>query len=61
MTVEIRDNLMLDCGDILLLKDMMHLVFTTDRDNYGSWKQNCINYVVGCNGHIDVWSKHGTL
>ncbi len=26
---------------------MHHLVFTTDCDDYGSWKQNCINYIVG--------------
>ena len=39
---------MLDCGDILSLKEQMHhLVFTTDCDDYGSWKQNCINYIVG--------------
>ena len=48
MSVDIRDNPMLGCGDILLLKEVMHhLVFTTDCDDYGSWKQNCINYIVG--------------
>ena len=47
MSVNIRDNPMFDCGDILSLKEVMHqLVFTTDWDDFGSWKQNC-NYIVG--------------
>ncbi len=46
MRVDIRDNPTLDCVDILSLKDQMyHLVLTTDCDDYGSWKQNCINYI----------------
>ncbi len=55
MSVDIRDNPMLDCGDILSLKEMMHqLVFTTDCDDYGSWKQNCINYIVGKLGILGI-------
>ncbi len=48
MSIDIRANPMLDCVDILSLKEQMHhLVLTTDCDDYGSWKKNCINYIVG--------------
>ncbi len=48
MSVDIRDSPMLDCEDIPSLKEVMHdLVFTTDCDDYGSWKQNYINIIVG--------------
>ncbi len=51
MSVDIRDIPMPDCGDILSLKEVQHhLVFTTDLDDYGSWKQNGINYIVGKRG-----------
>ncbi len=39
----IRENPMLDFGDILLLKDseaMYHIVFTTECTDYASYKKN---------------------
>ncbi len=46
---------MSECADILLLKEAMHpFVFTTDCDYYGSWKQNCISYIVGKSGNLVV-------
>ncbi len=48
MSVDIRDSPMFGCGYILSLKEVVHhLVFTTDCDDYGGWKQNRTNYVVG--------------
>ena len=48
--VDIRDNSMLDCGDILSLKEVMHTWCLQQIALI--WKQSCIHYIVGKLGNL---------